>query len=121
MGGQVIVLTGTGFQSGLNILIGSVSASVVNINTWYHVAVSRAAGSTRLFVNGVQSGSTYVDSNNYGASAPLGIGTYYAAGSPWTTQTLNGYMQDLRITRGVARYTANFTPPTARLGYSNSQ
>jgi hypothetical protein len=87
--------------------------SAVSINTWYHVAVSRNAGSTRLFINGTQSGSTYTDSNNYGTSAPLGVATYWAAGSPVTFSPLNGYISDLRITKGAARYTANFTPPTA--------
>jgi hypothetical protein len=85
--------------------------SAVSINTWYHVAVSRTAGSTRLFINGTQSGSTYTDSNNYGTSAPLGVGTYYSAGAPVSSATLNGYISDLRITRGHARYTATFTPP----------
>lgn len=90
-------------------------SSALNTATWYHVAVSRSSGSTRMFINGVQAGSTYVDSNNYGTSAPLGVGTYYSAGSPVTSSTLNGYIDDLRITRGYARYTANFTPPTIAL------
>jgi len=85
----------------------------VSAATWYHVAVCRASGSTRMFINGVQAGSTYTDSNNYGTSAPLGIGTYWSAGSPVTSLTLNGYIDDLRITRGYARYTSNFTPPGA--------
>jgi hypothetical protein len=86
-------------------------SSAVSAATWYHVAVCRASGSTRMFINGVQAGSTYTDSNNYGTSAPLGIGTYWSAGSPVTSSTLNGYIDDLRITRGYARYTSNFTPP----------
>jgi hypothetical protein len=66
-----------------------------------------------MFINGTQSGSTYTDSNNYGTTAPLGIGTYWASGSPATVSTLNGYIDDLRITKGYARYTSNFTPPTS--------
>ncbi len=81
-------------------------------STWYHIAVCRASGSTKMFINGTQTGSTYTDANNYGTSAPLGIGTYWSAGSPVTTLTLNGYIDDLRITKGYARYTSNFTPPT---------
>ena len=92
-----------------------ITSSALSANTWYHVALSRAAGSTKLFINGTQSGSTYTDSNNYGGSAPLGIGTYWSAGAPVTTSTLNGYIDDLRITRGYARYTSTFTPPTSAL------
>jgi len=91
-----------------------ITGSVLSASTWHHIAVCRASGSTRLFINGTQSGATYTDANNYGTSAPLGVGTYWSAGSPVTTSTLNGYIDDLRITKS-ARYTANFTPPTAAL------
>jgi hypothetical protein len=89
-----------------------ITGSALSTGVWYHIAVSRASGSTRLFINGTQSGSTYADSNNYTTPSPLGIGTYWNGGSPVTTNTLNGYVDDLRITKGIARYTANFTPPT---------
>jgi len=92
-----------------------ITGSTLSTGIWYHIALCRASGSTRLFVNGNQSGSTYADSNNYGTSAPLGIGTYWASGSPFTTLTLNGYIDDLRVTKGVARYTTNFTPPTSQV------
>lgn len=82
-------------------------------NTWYHIALCKSSGSTKLFINGTQTGSTYTDTNNYGSSAPLGIGTYWSSNSPVVSSTLNGYVDDLRITKGYARYTANFTPPTA--------
>ena len=80
--------------------------------TWYHVAVSRASGSTKMFLNGTQVGSTYADTNAYlnsGTTRPFIGGSSYSAG----TLTVNGYIDDLRITKGIARYTANFTPPTA--------
>jgi hypothetical protein len=88
--------------------------ATLSTGIWYHIALCRASGSTRLFVNGNQSGSTYADSNNYGTSAPLGIGTYWISGTPDPANNLNGYIDDLRITKGVARYTANFTPPTSQ-------
>ena len=90
-------------------------SSSVSTGQWYHVALSRSSSSTKLFINGTQSGSTYSDGNDYGLSQPLGIGTYWNSGSPVTSQNLNGYMQGLRVTKGLARYTANFTPPTAEL------
>lgn len=79
--------------------------------TWYHVAVSRASGSTKMFLNGTQVGSTYADTNAYlnsGTTRPFIGGSSYSAG----TLTVNGYIDDLRVTKGVARYTTTFTPPT---------
>jgi hypothetical protein len=78
---------------------------------WHHVALCRSGSSTKLFINGTQSGSTYTDSNNYLGSVnrPVIGGDGNALGS----NGLNGYIDDLRITKGVARYTATFTPPTA--------
>jgi hypothetical protein len=79
-------------------------------NTWYHIAVARSGTSTKLFINGTQEGSTYTDSNNYinGTSRPI-IG---AGGNILGNLPINGYLDDLRITNGVARYTTNFTAPT---------
>ncbi len=92
-----------------------ITGSSLSSGQWYHIALSRASGSTRLFINGTQSGSTYSDANNYGSTAPLGIGTYWEGGSPVTTNTLFGYMSNLRVVNGTAVYTANFTPPTSPL------
>ena len=64
-----------------------------------------------MFVNGTQAGSTYTDTTAYlnPAQRPL-LG---ASGSSVGNDAFAGYIDDLRITKGVARYTANFTPPTA--------
>jgi hypothetical protein len=84
--------------------IGS-SSAVVTVNTWNHIAVVRSSGTTTIYVNGssVASGST--PGNCTGTN--LAVGGYYN-----TSYLLNGYIDDLRITNGVARYTSNFTPPT---------
>jgi len=78
-------------------------------NTWYHVAVSRSGNSTKLFINGTQVGSTYTDTQTYTSTSPLYLGTNSTqlAGRFWT-----GYIDEFRITKGLARYTENFTPPT---------
>ena len=76
------------------------------LTTWTHLAVTRASSIVRCFINGtsVVSG-TYT--NNILSTVNLTIG---AAGASFY---LNGYMDDIRITTGVARYTANFIPPQA--------
>ena len=83
------------------------TAWLPTINTWYHIALSRSGSSTRLFIDGV-AGTTYSTIRPYAASYRLYIGKDSASDSyPFT-----GYMDDFRITKGVARYTANFTAPT---------
>lgn len=87
-----------------------VGTTTVTTGVWHHFAISRAAGVTRLFLDGVQEGSSYADANNYivGANRPT-IGN----GGWDQSNPLNGYLQDLRITKGTGRYTAAFTPPAA--------
>jgi hypothetical protein len=82
-------------------------------NTWTHIAVSRAAGTLRIFVNGVAYYSA-ANSTNYSAvnTNPLRIALqYYGPSSGYSgPRYWPGYIDDLRITNGVGRYTANFTP-----------
>ena len=84
--------------------------ATLNNQQWYHIALARSGTATKLFVNGTQSGSTYTDSNNYinGTNRPV-IG---ASASSLGSDPFNGYIDDLRITKGVARYTTNFNAPT---------
>ena len=72
---------------------------------WHHVAITRASGTQRMFFDGVLQGATVSDSTDYivTTGAQIGIGVL----------NFGGYLDDLRITNGYARYTANFTPPTA--------
>lgn len=79
------------------------------VDTWYHVAVCRASGVTRLFMDGTQLGSNYADTTSYLVSPVI----VCASAHTLTDSFLNAYIDDLRITKGLARYTANFTPPTA--------
>ena len=88
----------------------NVSSWSPSLNTWYFLAVTRSSGSVKIFINGVQIGSTSTNTSNIQSSSPLNIGVVND-GSVFAT--LNAYLDDLRITKGIARYTANFTPPTA--------
>jgi hypothetical protein len=92
-----------------------ITSSAISALTWYHVVICRSSGSTKMFINGTQAGSTYTDANNYGSSAPLGIGTYWNAGSPVTISNFNGYISNVRILKGTALYTTTFTPSTTPL------
>jgi hypothetical protein len=89
------------------------SSGSVSTNTWTHVAVCRASGTLRLFINGNIDGSaTVTDSLNGAAGTRIGGG--YADGSGNPGFYLTGYIDDLRITKGIARYTSNFTPQTSQ-------
>lgn len=79
--------------------------TTIAINTWYHIALSKNNGVTKLFVNGGQEGSNYSDANSY-----INVSTINIASSYTGTQTLNGWLDDLRISVGTPRYTSNFTP-----------
>jgi hypothetical protein len=85
------------------------TTSVPTLSTWVHVALCRASGNSRLFLNGVQVGATFADTISIvSPTATVAIGATNVG-----TTSLNGYIDDFRITKGIARYTANFTPPTA--------
>jgi hypothetical protein len=84
-----------------------VSASGFTINNWYHVAVCRNNGTTTLYLNGVSIGSASDTTNFNGATAGNLL-----VGYTYNSTFAQGYIDDLRITKGIARYTANFTPPT---------
>jgi hypothetical protein len=89
------------------------SNSAVTTGTWYHIAVSRASGTTRMFIDGVAQTQTYSDTTTYlnGSLRP----TIGCAGDSVGGSVVNGFIDDLRITKGVARYTSNFTPPISTL------
>ena len=79
-------------------------------NTWYHVAFSRGGGYMRLFVNGKLE-DFKADTHAYDFNE-LRIGRYNV-GSDYD---FGGYLDDLRITKGLARYSSNFQPPEALKG-----
>ena len=80
-----------------------------SLNTWTHIALSRSGTDLRLFFNGVQQGSTVTNSTNWTQNGTE-IGAYNNG-----TQSLNGYMSNLRVVKGTALYTAAFASPTKSL------
>lgn len=78
-------------------------------NTWYHVAVVRTGNDYKMFIDGAQIGTTVTDNSsitNY--AAPFIVGGGNLGGLP-----VNGWVDEFRISKGIARWTSNFTPPTA--------
>lgn len=88
------------------------SGGGVNINTFYHVALVRSSGVTRLFINGVQFGSNFNDTNDYyaDANAPvLGAHANDLSGFAFT-----GHIDMFRVTKGNDRgWSQGFTVPSA--------
>ena len=83
------------------------------VNTWNHYAIVRSSGVTKLYFNGnlvtdIGTSGAITDTTNY-TGTYLVIGGYYSTVYVW-----NGYIDEMRITTGVARYTSNFTPSTTQ-------
>ena len=96
-----------------NTSLAKIGTSTLTNNTWYHFAASRSGSTLKLFVDGVEEYSG-TDTTNYTSSASFNAGDRQAS-DPHNQYPFHGYIDDLRITKGVARYTSNFTPPTAQL------
>ncbi len=94
------------FVNGANRIVGT---TVISALTWYHIAVVRSGTVTWMFLNGVQESAPWIDTTNYTASAggrPI-IGSDVAV-----TSGFNGFLDEIRISKGVARWVLNFAPPT---------
>jgi hypothetical protein len=84
---------------------------IIKQNEWQHLAISRASGTTRMFVNGVQQGGNYVDSFTYTA-AGITMGRDFGAATNYFGGNISGW----RFVKGRGLYTANFTPDTTPVG-----
>lgn len=78
----------------------------LSLNVWYHVAASRASGTLKLFLNGVQVASG-ADGTNWIQGGSTSVGN-----NSQGSQYFSGYISNLRVVKGTAVYTGNFTPPT---------
>lgn len=87
------------------------STDTVDYGERVHFALCRASGTTRMFINGTQTGSSYADSKNWSSTVAVGVGRD-AAG---TFEEFSGVIHGLRFVVGTALYTTTFTPPTSEL------
>jgi len=91
-----------------NTIAFSRSFSSLDVNTWYHLAITRAGSSFKLFVNGAQMSTEYTSSLFIvNISAQLWLGG--VSGQTY----LNGWLDEVRLIKGKAIWTASFTVPTA--------
>ena len=83
----------------------------MSADTWYHIAICRSSGTTKMFKNGTQVGSDYSDSNNY-TSTQITMAIH---GPNRESYDFDGELSNIRVVIGTALYTSNFTTPTAPL------
>lgn len=82
-----------------------VTNTLSTASTWQHIAFCRSGSNVRAFLDGTQIGPTIVSTLSFS----LSLGSM-RIGVRGTTEYMNGYFDDLRITKGVGRYTTNFVP-----------
>jgi hypothetical protein len=85
----------------------------LSVNTWYHIAGTRSGTTVRAFIDGQVLATETVSAGLSASTNPTGIAISAAEPTGSILGSLNGYIDDLRITKGVARYTSNFALPTA--------
>lgn len=87
------------------------SSTSISLNTWTHVAMVRTGGNVKVYINGTQEISTTTGGTTNFTAGNFVIGR----GHTDVDERFQGFMDDFRVTKGVARYTANFTAPTTAL------
>jgi len=87
-----------------------------SIDTWYHLAWVRNGADLKFYVNGTQTGSTFnIGSNSIFDSTEL----FYVGKDNYDGLWHNGWIDEFRVSKGIARWTANFTPPTLPYGVTS--
>jgi len=84
-------------------------SSTVTLNVWHHVALVKTGSTCKGYLDGVQQWSSTA-ATMYNGSKPLMIASYQGQSSG---TSFRGYVDDLRITKGIARYITDFTLPAA--------
>ena len=91
-----------------------ISTTSLTTGQWYHCAVTREGTSFRIFLDGVLEDTTVISGAILDENSNL-LEVGHNVLSTGAHRYMNGWIDDLRITKGLARYTATFTPPSAQL------
>ena len=86
---------------------GPATLGTITTGVWIHYAICRSGNTLYPFKDGVLGTTVSITDTLNNPTSNVTVGGLVAGGGYW-----NGYIDDLRITKGYARYTANFTPPT---------
>lgn len=117
--------TGANQALGLYFTIGGVAkayyemsgASGIVAGQWYHIAFQRNTTSAKIFINGVS--KTLTETTAFGANDVGDVtGPLYVGSANSGAGYISGYMKDVVITKGIAEYSTNFTPPSAMQSYT---
>lgn len=94
------------YVNGANQIVGTTAISTA----FKFVTLARISGVTRLFIDGVQEGSSYTDANNYSATSFNVGGRFAATGGDY--RSFNGHIGPIRVTKNGRGYSTTFTPPS---------
>lgn len=84
------------------------TTGAISLNTWTHVALVRYSNTIKVYFNGTADATTQSYSGQFGKTGTVYLGDQHAGGGGAPAY----YIDDLRVTKGLARYTSNFTAPT---------
>ena len=102
--------------AGLNTgIIPVTSGSALSINTWYHLAVVKNGTGVTLYINGTSVSTGTISGSIYSGTTTTTIGCYAQSAYPGGYAVPNGYLSNVRVVKGSAVYTSNFTPTTQPL------
>jgi len=87
----------------------STANPAVSTGAWTHIACVRHNGTLKIYINGTADSNTQSYTGQFGRTAGMAFGDQLSGGASGRAQY---YLDDLRITKGLARYTSNFTAPT---------
>lgn len=100
-----------------SVIVGQAFGTVV-LNTWHHVAVTRQGNTYRFFFDGILMATVTASATPYrDTNKRFSIGGDNAG---WSDRFFSGFIDEMRITKGVARYTASFAVPILPFVHANT-